>query len=69
MVDLKADSSMEDLTNQFGKISLMDFDVQENEQFIKTVFIPYFKDIFADLSEKSGSKNKSISKLVFMDYA
>ena len=32
-----------------NKIYLKDFDIEENEHFVKYVFIPYFKDIFKDL--------------------
>jgi hypothetical protein len=31
------------------------------------VFIPYFKDIFNDLMEKSDRKGKGINKVVFQE--
>lgn len=42
-----------------------DTDLEENEHFISSLFLPYFKDIFLDLSEKSDAKNKYINKLIF----
>lgn len=61
--------SLED-PNQFQNqqsdiILLKDFDLDENEHFIKFVFIPYFKDIYNDLAAKSEKKAKGITKLVF----
>lgn len=46
-------------------ILLKDFDLDENEHFIKFVFIPYFKDIYNDLAKKSDKKSKGITKIVF----
>lgn len=46
-------------------ILLKDFDLDENEHFIKFVFIPYFKDIYNDLAAKSEKKSKGITKIVF----
>ncbi|CDW83301.1 myosin light chain kinase [Stylonychia lemnae] len=50
-------------------ILLKDFDLDENEHFIKFVFIPYFKDIYNDLAAKSEKKSKGITKIVFQEYA
>ena len=50
-----------------GKIFLKDFDIEENEHFVKYVFIPYFKDIFKDLSERSDKKAKGINKMGFLE--
>ncbi len=70
MVEAKPKIDMGQLhEEEDNKIVLKDFDIQENEHFIKTVFIPYFKDLFLDLSEQSGHKNQSITKLVFLDYS
>ena len=49
------------------KILLKDFDLDENEHFIKFVFIPYFKDIYNDLAAKSEKKAKGITRLVFQE--
>ena len=51
----------------FDKILLKDFDLEQNEHFIKFVFIPYFKDIYNDLSDKSDKKAKGINKIVFTE--
>jgi len=48
---------------------LKDFDLEQNEHFIKFVFIPYFKDIYNDLADKSDKKAKGINKIVFTEYA
>lgn len=50
---------------QEDKIYLKDFDLEQNEHFIKFVFIPYFKDIYNDLADKSENKEKGINKVVF----
>jgi hypothetical protein len=49
------------------RILLKDFDLEQNEHFIKFVFIPYFKDIYNDLANKSDKKSKGINKLVFTE--
>lgn len=41
--------------------------MEQNEHFIKFVFVPYFKDIYNDLSDKSDKKAKGIDKVVFND--
>lgn len=50
-----------------GKIYLKDFDIEENEHFVKYVFIPYFKDIYKDLAERSDKKSKGINRIVFIE--
>ena len=50
---------------QEDKIFLKDFELEQNEHFIKFVFIPYFKDIFVDLFTKSDKTGKGINKIVF----
>jgi hypothetical protein len=49
------------------KIYLKDFDIEENEHFVKYVFIPYFKDIYRDLAERSDKKAKGINRIVFIE--
>jgi hypothetical protein len=49
------------------KIYLKDYDIEENEHFVKYVFIPYFKDIFRDLAERSDKKTKGINRIVFLE--
>ncbi len=51
----------------FDRILLKDFDLEQNEHFIKFVFIPYFKDIYNDLADKSDKKAKGINKIVFTE--
>ena len=50
-----------------SKIYLKDFDIEENEHFVKYVFIPYFKDIYKDLAERSDKKAKGINKIGFLE--
>jgi hypothetical protein len=54
-------------TDAYDKIFLKDFDLEQNEHFIKFVFIPYFKDIYNDLADKSDKKGKGINKIVFTE--
>lgn len=48
-------------------IYLEDHDLEANEHFIKFVFVPYFKDIYNDLAEKSDKKSAGISKIILTD--
>jgi len=48
-------------------ILLKDFDIKQNEHFIQSVFIPYFKDIYNDLADKSDKKAKGINKVIFTE--
>ena len=50
-----------------NKIFLKDFDIEKNEHFVTYVFIPYFKDIYKDLSERSDKKAKGINKVGFLE--
>jgi hypothetical protein len=50
-----------------NKIYLKDYDIEQNEHFVKYVFIPYFKDIFRDLAERSDKKQKGINRIVFIE--
>lgn len=52
--------SIQDLT---GKIELIDDNIILNEDFKKNVAIPYFKDIYKDLSAQSDAKAKGINKV------
>ncbi len=54
-------------TEQSNKIYLKDFDIEENEHFVKYVFIPYFKDIYRDLAERSDKKAKGINRIIFVE--
>ena len=49
------------------KVFLKEYDIQENEHFIQYVFLPYFKDIFKDLSARSDKPQEGINRLVFLD--
>lgn len=44
-------------------IELLDDGMQLNEEFKKTVAIPYFKDIYRDLVQWSDNKQKGINKV------
>lgn len=46
---------------------LTEYDIQQNEHFVQYVFMPYFKDIYKDLSARSDKPNKGINRLVFLD--
>jgi hypothetical protein len=71
MESITSDTKMASPTNSGGdaydKIFLKDFDLEQNEHFIKFVFIPYFKDIYNDLADKSDKKQKGINKIVFTE--
>ena len=55
-------------TMVFGdKVFLKDYDIEQNEHFVKYVFIPYFKDIYKDLAERSDKKTKGINHIVFIE--
>jgi hypothetical protein len=41
----------------------------ESEDFKTKVCMPYFKDIFKDLQERSDNKSKGINKLSMLDYS
>ena len=58
---------MDPPTEVGNKIYLKDFDIEENEHFVKYVFIPYFKDIYKDLAERSDNKTKGINRIVFIE--
>jgi hypothetical protein len=49
------------------KVFLKEYDIQQNEHFIQYVFLPYFKDIFKDLSARSDKPQEGINRLVFLD--
>ena len=60
-------SAHEQTENGLDKIYLKDLDLEENEHFIKFVFMPYFNDIYNDLATKSDNKEKGINKIVFTE--
>ena len=49
------------------KVLLKDYDIEQNEHFVKYVFIPYFKDIYKDLAERSDKKTKGINHIAFIE--
>lgn len=57
-------STAEDVS---GKVFLKDYDIEQNEHFVKYVFIPYFKDIYKDLAERSDKKAKGINHIAFIE--
>lgn len=61
-LDFSAQSSL-----MSSKVYLKDYDIEQNEHFVKYVFIPYFKDIFKDLAERSDKKAKGINHIVFIE--
>lgn len=52
-----------------GKIELVDDNIILNEDFKKNVAIPYFKDIYKDLSAQSDAKSKGINKVSILNYS
>lgn len=36
-----------------SKVFLKEYDIEQNEHFVQYVFLPYFKDIYKDLSARS----------------
>jgi hypothetical protein len=46
---------------------MKEYDIQQNEHFVQYVFMPYFKDIFKDLSARSDKPQKGINRLVFLE--
>ena len=54
---------------QFTTIALQFSEPVESEEFKTKVCMPYFKDIFKDLQERSDSKTKGINKLSMLDYS
>ena len=54
---------------QFTTIALQFSEPVETEEFKTKVCMPYFKDIFKDLQERSDSKTKGINKLSMLDYS
>jgi hypothetical protein len=49
------------------KIELAEDSTVLNEEFKKNVAIPYFKDIYKDLSSQSDDKSKGISKVTLLN--
>ena len=49
------------------KLFLREYDPQKFSDFVKKGFMPYFRDIFKELCERSHSENETISKNTFVD--
>ena len=45
------------------RLELVDMDMTENEDFKRNVVIPYFKDLYKDLLQRSDDKSKGINKI------
>jgi Ca2+-binding EF-hand superfamily protein len=58
------DSSNIDL----DRLEIPDFSEFESEHFKKEILLPYFKDIFRDLSSRSDNKKAGINKVTIIDY-
>lgn len=65
--NFSSDATSVSSSDAYDKIFLKDFDLEQNEHFIKFVFIPYFKDIYNDLADKSDKKSKGVNKIVFTE--
>jgi hypothetical protein len=50
------------------RIELVDEALLSNENFKKTVAIPYFKDIYKDLVGQSDDKSKGVNKIALLTY-
>ena len=50
------------------RIELIDEALLSNEDFKKTVAIPYFKDIYKDLVGQSDDKSKGVNKVALLTY-
>ncbi len=55
--------------NHFSKVVLQFSEPHESEEFKQKVCLPYFKDIFKDLQERSDSKTKGVNKISMIDYS
>lgn len=44
-------------------------ELNTNEDFRNKICLPYFQDIYKDLTERSDTPGKGINKVVFLDYA
>lgn len=52
-----------------SQIEVPEFSSVENETFKKEIVIPYFKDIYKDLAQRSDKKEKGVNKVTILDYA
>jgi len=50
------------------RLVIPDFSEIESEQFKKGIVIPYFRDIYRDLSSRSDNKSAGINKVTIIDY-
>lgn len=51
-----------------SQIQLLFTESVQNDEFKEKVCVPYFKDIFKDLQERSDNKSKGVNKLSFLNY-
>ncbi len=51
------------------QIEVPEFSSVESETFKKEIVIPYFKDIFKDLAQRSDKKEKGVNKVTVIEYA
>ena len=54
--------------NNSNNFQLLFTEPVQTEDFKQKVCVPYFKDIFKDLQERSDSKSKGINKISFINY-
>ena len=59
---------MEQSKNTQNNYHLLFSEPVQNDEFKDKVCVPYFKDIFKDLQERSDNKNKGINKISFINY-
>lgn len=50
-------------------LEIPDFPSVESETFKKEVVIPYFKDIYKDLAQRSDRKDKGVNKVTLIEYS
>jgi hypothetical protein len=67
-MEIKVDD-FEGNDQEFDKLEIVEAFVIDNEDFKKNVVIPYFKDIYKDLVQRSDDKNKGINRIAMMEYA
>lgn len=54
--------------NNSNSFQLLFTEPVQTEDFKQKVCVPYFKDIFKDLQERSDSKSKGINKISLINY-
>lgn len=71
MSSIKSNRGRVDSANPSQILELVRLEFSEptqSEDFKTKVCLPYFKDIYKDLSSRSDDKNKGINKLTLLDY-